>query len=293
MYDVELMTSPASDLNQLTYIDYLNRLTLIARSVFKWKNLPNNINEKWIEKYLFTQGKCMFFKDPIFGFMVTKITESGQVNFYDEPTLLKPTATNYSEFAAYLNDVNSVLIQNNDMMIPTVFTVQLYAQRLAEISRAIDVNVNAQKTPILIQCQERQKLSLKNVFKKWQGNEPVIYGSKDLDANAMTVLKTEAPVVFPDLQLQKHAVWNECMTFLGINNANQDKRERLVSDEVAANDEIVESCAELMLKARQRAAERINEIFGTNIEVVKRTSEIKATEPQDEEEEDEADDNES
>ena len=93
------------------------------------------------------------------------------------------------------------------------------------------------------------------------GNEPVIYGDKNLDIEAVKALKTDAPVVFPQLQLQKHAIWNECMTFLGINNANQDKRERLVDDEVQANNEQIEYSAQVMLKTREEACEQINRIF--------------------------------
>jgi hypothetical protein len=94
-----------------------------------------------------------------------------------------------------------------------------------------------------------------------------IYGDKDLDTSGIDTLKTDAPVVFDKLQHQKHTLWNECMTFLGINNANMDKRERLVDDEVQANNEQIELSAAVMLKSRELAAERINALFGTNISV--------------------------
>ena len=57
------------------------------------------------------------------------------------------------------------------------------------------------------------------------------------------------------------------MTFLGINNANMDKRERLVDDEVQANNEQIEMSAQVMLKNRERACELINDLFDTNISV--------------------------
>jgi len=152
-------------------------------------------------------------------------------------------------------------------MIPTSPSIQLFALRLAEISRTIDININAQKTPVIILCSDKQKFTMKNVFKQWNGYEPVIFGDKNLNIDDVKALKIDAPIVFPELQIQKHAIWNECMTFLGINNANQDKRERLVSDEVSANDEQIESSAQVMLKARERACELINEKFGLNVSV--------------------------
>ena len=101
-------------------------------------------------------------------------------------------------------------------------------------------------------------------------NEPVIYADKNLDLNQIQILDLRPPVVFPQLQIQKHAVWNECMTFLGINNANQDKRERVVTDEVQANDEQVKASEDVMLKAREKACELINEMFDTDIKVHRR-----------------------
>lgn len=255
-------------LNNLTFIDYYNKLKLLALSSFEWLNLPNYINEKWIERYLFHYGQCMFFKDKEKGLMITKCSESGMLNFYDEPTKLKPIATNYSgNTCEYENNVNCVLICNNDERIPTVDTIKLYAYRLSEISRTIDVNISAMKTPVLITCSEKQRNTLKQVYKQWSGNEPVIFGSKDLDLSGINVLKTDAPVVFDKLQIEKHAIWNECMTFLGVNNANMDKRERLVDDEVQANNEQIEMFAETMLKSRQRACKEINEMFGLNVSV--------------------------
>lgn len=274
-YDVISMKSIAKQLNDLTYTDYFYRLMLIARSVFKWNNLPNGIDEKWIEKYLFSEGKCIFFKDDTKGFMVTKATDSGIVNPYDEPTLLQPVATNYGGSGKALeNGEECVIIRNNDIMIPTSPTIQLYALRLAELSRTIDINVNAQKTPVVILCSEKQKNTMKTVFNKVDGFEPVIYGDKNLDIETIKALKIDAPIVFDKLQIQKHSVWNECMTFLGINNANMDKRERLVDDEVQANNQQVEISASVMLKARQRACDEINKLFGTDISVELRIQDV-------------------
>lgn len=255
-------------LNERTFRDYYNRLKLLAKTVFKWENLPNSIDEKWIEEFLFSEGKCMFFRDPELGLMVAKCTEAGDLNPYDEPTLLTPVATNFERTGAtYENGVDCVLIRNNDEMIPTASSVNLYAYRLTDISRTIDINIAAQKTPTLITCSEKQRMTLKNVYKQWNGFEPVIFGSKDIDLTGITVLKTDAPIVFDKLQIEKHHIWNECMTFLGINNANMDKRERLVDDEVQANNEQVELFAHVMLKARERACELINDMFSTNIKV--------------------------
>ena len=258
-------------LNIETYFDYFNRLSLIAQSIFKYENLPNFINEKWIEQYLFEYGSCVFFNDRNLGFIVTKFNNVGNLNNYDEPTQIRPFGTNYTTNENLINNENCVIIRNNALSIPTVNTVNLYAIRLTEISRTIDVNINAQKTPVLIKCSDKQKLVLKNAYKQWDGNYPVIFADKSLDMATFNVLKTDAPIVFDKLQIQKNMIWNEIMTVLGINNANMDKKERLVDDEVRANNEQVEICADVMLKSRELAVEQINNLFGLNIKVTKRT----------------------
>lgn len=274
MYDVIQMKKIAETLNNLTYTDYFYRLMLLARSVFKWENLPNGIDEKWIERYLFADGKCMFFKDKEKGFMVTKCNPAGSLNHYDEPTLLLGYGTNYTG-GVLENYEECVLIRNNDEMIPTSPTIQLYAMKLAEISRTIDINIHAQKTPVLILCNEKQRLTLKHVYNQYAGNEPFIFGEKNLGIDDFKVLKTDSPIVFDKLQIHKHAIWNECMTFLGINNANMDKRERLVDDEVQANNEQIQMSAQIMLKSRERACELINSMWGLNVSVTMRKFENK------------------
>lgn len=266
MYDTLNFKEMNKKLNNLTFTDYFYRLSLIALSIFKWENLPNGINERWIEKYLFDIGECMFFKDPILGFRVSKSIDKG-INIYNEPIDLEPESTGLTEPKTYKNGIDAVLIKNNDLSIPTLPTLQLYAYRLADLTRAQDVNITAQKTPILIITSDRQKLTMKNVFNQWSGNEPVIYGDKEMNIDGVKVLKTDAPIVFDKIQIQKHQLWNEVMTFLGVNNANQDKKERLVDDEVQANNEQVKICLDVMLKARQTACSEINRIFGTNIKV--------------------------
>lgn len=260
-YKIISMKTIAKHLNNRMFTDYYYRLMLLARSVFEWENLPNGISEKWIEKYLFSEGRCMFYKDKNLGFMVARTVENSPINYYDEPTTLRPYATGDIDIKDYENHKECVLIRNNDDMIPTAPTIQLYALELAEIQRTIDVNIKQQKTPTLMQGTNKQMLSLKAVYQKWDGNEPVIFADKNFDMGSINVLKTDSPIVFDKLQIQKHAVWNEVMTYLGINNANMDKRERLVDDEVQANNQQVEMSANVMLKARQEAAKEINKIF--------------------------------
>lgn len=263
------MKSYAKQLNDLTFTDYYMRLELLAKSVFKWENLPNNMNEKWIEDFLFEEGRCAFFEDAKRGLMVSQCSHDGNLNNYSEPTFITPNGIDVQSSPLSVGK-ECVLIRNNDRMLPTKSTLILFAYRLAEISRTIDINVAAQKTPLTIVGNNKKLLTLKNTYNQYSGNEPLIVVDSGLDLESIKVLKTDAPMVFPELQQHKLAIWNECLTFLGINNANTEKRERLITEEVSANNEHIDLSADCFLKSRQRAAEEINRIFDCNITVRKR-----------------------
>ncbi len=270
MKDIAVMPS-AGDLTQLTFNDYYFRMMTLAQSVFEWKGLPDGIDEKHIEKYLFQEGSCMFFRDPELGWMITKCLPYGELNFYDEPIQLYPDATNYMRVQSYENGEDCVLICNNDLMIPTRRTTRLFAARITEIQRTADINIIAQKTPVIVKASEKQRLSLMQVIKKWFGNEPLIFGDKTLDTTEMKVLNTTAPFVADKLAIEKNKIWNEYMTFLGVDNANTDKKERSVDDEIQANNEQIELSGHAMLKARERAAKAMSALCGKEITVTVRS----------------------
>lgn len=268
-YNIMSFDSMAKQLNNLTFTFYYYWLMQMARSLFVYKGLPEGMKGEWIEKFLYYEGECVFFKDKTKGEIVTKCNDYGGYNNYDEPVKLRPYGTNYHTDRVLINGKDAVLIKNNVERIPTSKAIKLFAWRLADITRTIDVNVSAMKTPLIIRCSEKQKNTLKRMFEQVQDNEISLMVDKALDPNSdiFEVLKTEAPIVFDKLQLQKHAIWNEIMTFMGINNANQDKKERLVDDEVQANNEQVEYSANVMLQTRKQACEEINKMFGLNISV--------------------------
>lgn len=271
-YQLLSYKSVAQIANNITFSYYYYKLTLIARSLFVWENLPNDMDERWIERYLFTSGKCIFYKDPNMGYMVAGLAQQGGINCYGDPTSVAPVAENYVyEGEQLINGENCYVIRNNDLMIPTFPTIRLYSYKLTNLDRAIDTNVEAQKTPIIVRCSDRERLSLKNAINQRKDNEPVIWSSDQSNIGDMvSTLEINAPPVFKDLQTQKHMVLNEVFTDLGINNANMDKRERMVANEVEANNEQVKASEDVMLKVREEACKQINRIFGLNISVRRR-----------------------
>ena len=255
----------AKKLNNDTYLDYFYRLQEIAINMFEWSDLPDTVDERFLELTLCEYGFAVYFNDDVIGDIALTCTIGGPLDIYRIPVKRRAYATN--GYQRELTDKDSVLIFNNYLHTPSINTILLYARRLYEIERAIDVNVKGQKTPVAILCDEAQRLTLLNLYKQYDGNEPVIFGAKNLDLNSVKAIQTAAPYVSDKLNTLKRQIWNEAMTIFGVENSNTEKKERLVSDEVLSNLGGVQAQRYVMLNSRRAAAKKINKMFGTNIEV--------------------------
>lgn len=252
-------------LNNRTYLQYYNRLLELAINMYEWKNLPDTIDERFLELTLFSDGMAVFFRDDILGDLCLQCMIGGNLDVYHIPIERTAYATN--GYQMHLNNTNSVIIFNNYTHTNSMLDIEMFAHRLYEIDRTIDVNVKAQKTPVLIRATENQRLTLKNLYMQYDGNEPFIFGDKNLDMDGIKALKTDAPYVADKLNILKRQIWNEALTYLGIENSNTEKKERLVSDEVTTNLGGVEAQRFCRLNARRQAAKQINKMFGLNIQV--------------------------
>ena len=250
-------------MNNRTYMQYYNRLTELALSMFEWKNLPKTVDQRFLELCLFSDGMCVFFEDEVLGYLGLRCMIGGRLNVYQIPTIRNAYATN--GYQKELDGTNSVIIFNNYIHTNSMLDVEMFSKRLYNLDRAIDVNANAQKTPVLIQCDESQRLTMKNLYKQYEGNEPFIFGSKGLDANGLKVLQTGAPYVADKLYELKTQIWNEALTYLGISNINVVKKERMITDEVTRNQGGTVASRYSRLESRRQACKQINEMFGLDI----------------------------
>ena len=251
--------------NDLTFIQYVDALTELATTMFEWKNLPDTIDERFLELTLFSRGSAVFFKDEVMGYLALQCLIKGRLDVYRIP--IERQAFSVNGYRKNLNNKDSVIIFNNYLHKNSELLVRNYANRLWSLDRIIDVNANAQKTPVLIKSSEQQKLTLENMYMQWDGNEPVIFGDKQLDTNNFQVLKTDAPYVADKIYQLKSQYWNECLTRLGISNVNIQKKERLISDEVSRAMGGVIASRYSRLEMRRQACDQINKMFGLNVEV--------------------------
>lgn len=267
-------------INSDTFVDYLYRFKKIALSMFHWKNIPDSMDARFLELSLYYMGQAAVLKDENMGLINTKCASNGYFNIYGIPTKLNCWSYSYNvtknTYVGYEDEnINAdniaVLVMNNYDMMPTAATLELFAYRLTEAQRTCDMNIKQQKFPRIILTDKAQELTMKNLVAHIDNNELNIIGDKNLiTPEQVRSIDTNAPYVADKITEYKKEIWNEFLTFMGISNMDY-KKERMITSESDSKNELINMNLQSLLIPRQEAAEAINKVFGTNIEVVVRS----------------------
>lgn len=263
--------------NDDTYYDYLRRMKMVALSMFEWK-LPKGMDERYLEKSLYYKGMATLLDVPEFGFINTQCSSNGYLNIYGLPSALNCNTFNglhwYRKLYTRLGETEEVvnkqreeecvLVMNDWEGIPTAFTIEQFAYRLYLAQRTADVNMSAQRTPVMVVCSDKQRLTMENLYSQYDGNQPFIFGDKEanINENSLKSIKTDAPYICDKVIDYKKEIWNEFLQFLGVNSISVEKKERLITDEANQDNEVINLYLQSRLAPRQKACEQFNELFG-------------------------------
>ena len=256
-------------MNNKTFNDYLDRMRKICLSMFEWVNLPDSMNARFLEQCLYYQGQGALLYDKDYGYLNTMASDGGYINIYGLPTEIMCYSYRFNQRRSlYTTDIGEekdkecILVLNNYDRVPTSYTISLFAYRLAEAQRTADVNIKAQRTPILITTDQKQYYTLKKMYEQYDGNTPAIFADKNvITPDALKALKTDAPMIIKDIMDYKREIWNEFLTFMGISNLSE-KRERMVTSEIDSNNELVNLNLQALLTPRKEACKQFNEKYG-------------------------------
>lgn len=265
-------------INDATYIDYLNRFRRIALSMFEWVNLPKSMDARYLEQCLYYMGQASLLYDKKYGFINTKCAGSGYVNIYGLPDRFNCFSYGFNSMRKLYVGMNPmlteaqkenqknyecILVMNNWDRTPTAGSMELFAWRLYLAQRTCDVNISSQRFPIMVVGDEKQRLMLENLYSQYDGNQPFIFGNKNqLNEDILKAIKTDSPYVADKVTDYKKEIWNEALTYLGINNISINKKERLTENESNENNELVNLNLQSMLAPRLEACRQFNEKFG-------------------------------
>ena len=246
---------------------------MLALNRYKWENLPNGIESRYIEQMLYDNGECALFDHPDFGLTVLRSSSRENLNIYGEPTKL--SLTGFNEHRTVMMD-DCVRILNNDLGLPTQENILYYARRMAEIDDIIMQNLRQQRVPYLFATDENNSFSMKALYDKMYQGEPAIFIDKEMlngQTENIMVIPTLAPYLVDKLQIQKQEMERELLTFLGINNT-LEKKERLLQDETNSNNQFIKMSSDIGFKQRQLACKQMNEMFGLNVRVIETQDEF-------------------
>ena len=255
--------------NAVGYMLYYERLMEIAVSMFKWEGVDEGIDTRFMEYCLFAQGQGLVFdlqtaNSDINGIQFTRVTLMHPLDIYSNPTVRKPFASNGFDFGKY-NEKNSVIVWNNFARTPSMMTIEWYAQRLYEIDVSIDINAKAQRTPVVLYCDENTKESFEQAYADISNGKPVVVVDKNLfkEGRSIGSLNTSAPYVAGQLYQLRTQIWNEALTYLGVTNSDSDKKERQNNEEIHQRNGGTIASRFTRLAAREDACNRVNSMFGT------------------------------
>lgn len=263
--------------NDDTYYDYLRRMKMVALSMFEWK-LPKGMDSRYLERSLYYKGMASLFEVPEFGFINTQCASNGYLNIYGYPSSLNCYSYNglhwYKKLYTRLGEDEEViqkqreeecvLVLNDWEGMPTAFTIEQFAYRMYLAQRTADVNLSAQRTPVMIVCSDKQRLTMENLYSQYDGNQPFIFGDRDasINENSLKALNTNAPFICDKVTDYKKEIWNEFLQFLGVNSISIEKKERLITDEANQNNEVINLYLQSRLAVRQKACDEFNELYG-------------------------------
>jgi hypothetical protein len=258
--------------NRLGVLESMYRriLTELATNRFKWTGLPESVDVRFLELTLFTNALSVFYFDTFFDkFVALRASGLGALNEMMQPTNYMVTGNGFGFTGKTLKAADCVPIWANYTRIPDLDIVHIYSTKLAEIDRTVEINAkNARRTKVIV-SNENQRLSHANIERQIQEGQAVI--SVKGPVQDMAFMQAIDLGVDPDSVINMHIlrtrIWNECMGLLGIDNANQDKKERLVAAEVEANDDQASMTRYVNLNERRVAAAAMNKKYGLKVTV--------------------------
>lgn len=246
------------------------KLMNLAIVRYEWKNLPAEIEPIFVERSLFYNSIGAFLVDDETGtpcFFNTNLT--GNIDIYDFPEIRQMYASN-----GYWQDYgkeNSVIVRDNPTMFPMCIATAMYAERLDNLWKTIDINIFAQRTPVVLASTQETRLSYEILSEKYASYVPIIKVNDTLDLDKFKAINLNAPYVSDKLQDQIRYTIAQYLTDCGYNNNAQQKKERLVSSETQGNNGEIEGSRNVGLISRKRCADQCNKLFGWNIDVVFRS----------------------
>lgn len=256
------LDKPTNARNNVAYM--LDRSNIM----FKYHGLPESIPASELEKMIQTTGVATVGR--INGELyVVNAGLGGEPDVYNRPTqaVVSVPALNYN--ATWDIDKDCVVIKNDSMGMGLTPLFAKYCTLMNENEISIMLSVVNQRINYLLSANDDNTIASARQFLKdiADGKQGVVSDSKVFESFKATVLsKTQGSGITDLIELEQYlkaSMFNE----IGLNANYNMKRERLSESEVEMNGDNLYPLVDDMLSQRQDAVEKINSLFGTDIQV--------------------------
>lgn len=252
-----------SQLNNLkTYEMYKRQFLTLAENVFEYENLPEFIDVSYMNKVLVRQGSIAFFYDDVLEQVVAlPYTNMGELDIYGRPTSIMARALN-GRYYRKLNPGEFVIMYDNNGRYPIYLDILQYAERMGQVTRTIDINVVHQKTPRVWLTRADKEKSIKDLVNNVDGYAETVIAYDDINLDETQVVLNPAPYVADKLKDTKESIYNEFLRLIGVASITEQKKERLITDEVMASQGGTIASRFSRFQPREKAINLINKKFG-------------------------------
>ena len=243
-----------------------------AISVFKW-TLPEEWDEDYFKYTLYGLGYIAVLNTRTFG-VICQGGALGGYNLYYRPSYIMVTNPLLKETITADIDKDCAIIKLQPDYSSIMDMVGYYADKMALASEALDMNlVNVKTATIFGATNKTQAESFKKMYDKLSDGDPAVFIDKQLlDDNGQPnwfpfVQNMTQQYISDKILSDMRKIEAEFDTEIGIPNANTDKAERLITDEVNANNVETATRCELWLESIKKGVDKANSMYGLSISV--------------------------
>lgn len=251
--------------NFLTYQMYLRQLLTLAENVFEFDGLPEFIDVSYLNKQLLRKGSVAFFKDEVMGLLALPYNNIGTLDVYGRPKTIQVIARN--GYTRTLKQGEFVIMYDNNGRYPLLMDIYQNAERIALCKRVIDINISQQRTPRIWLTNSDKKRSVEDLVNDIDGNVERVLAYDNINLDDLQAVCEPAPFVADKIDIHLEKEWAEFFRLIGVANLVEQKKERLIQDEMTASLGGTIASRYSRFEPRKRAIEEINKKFGTDIKV--------------------------
>ena len=253
--------------NFKTYLMYQREMLTLAENVFEFENLPAYIDVAFLNKTLLRNGAIAFFKDEVLGLIALPFNTVGTLDIYGRPNEIEVYGEDSKGYHRKLKQDEYVIMYDNNGRYPLYLDICQMAERISLCVRTIDINMIHQRTPRIWKTDSDKALSVKSMINNIDSMQEDIAVYDSIGVNDVSAVLAPAPYVADKIDNHLDQLWKEFYRLIGVANLQEQKKERLIQDEMSASQGGTIASRYARFEPRENAIRKINAKFKTNISV--------------------------